>query len=172
MLKNTMKKENFFGNIVSRVGNVISKHKGKIAVGTGVVLMFIFQSCKEKDSCEGVQDAHSTKKKATEVAANTMRITFREIQESQFWSMWNIDFKKGMQNRLENTGNSEPTTKDTVIVNDELCNHYINLYSSNSQFKQMGGQSIIDNKEANRVYIMTLEDLEKFVIENEACIKK
>ena len=162
----------FFGNIANHVVKFVSKHKGKIALGTGITLLIIFQSCKEKDPCEGVKDTNNTKKRAMEVAANTMRITFREIQESPFGGTWGPGFSNGMKKRLEDTSNSEPTTLDTAVVSGELCDACIGLYGSNPQFEADVGQQMRNNKEANRVYIMTLDDWTKYFAENEACIKK
>jgi len=160
------------GNIANHVVKFVSKHKGKIALGTGITFLIIFQACKEKDPCEGVKDTNNTKKRAMEVAANTMRITFREIQESPFASIWNPSFSGKMQLHLQNSGNGEPTTKDTAIVAGEMCDTYLEQYGSNPQFEADVGSQMRNNREANKVYIMTLDDWTKYFAENEACIVK
>jgi hypothetical protein len=128
--------------------------------------------CDNYDPCYGKQDIYNTKKSNTNAAAQNVRNTFRAIQETPFASLWNNSFPQEMNRHLQNTGNENPTIKDTAIVAEERCRTYLNQYGSNQQFESDAGQQMRDNLGADTTYILTEQDFINYYNQNRNCINK
>ena len=144
-----------------------------VAFLTFIALMKLM-ACKptEKDECEGVKEEHNSKKNTEARAAENVRTTLRDIQNTWFESVWNPSFSYELEQHLQRTGNDEPTIRDTAIVAEERSRAYLNQYSGNASFEADVAPQMRNNITADSTYIVTADDLKKFAIQNQACIEK